>query len=225
MTGVAKNQHLQHVAEHVLDVAEVHGERGEEEREPEREDELHDDRQGQRERHPGQLAVPGEEREEDRQAEREVHEVRRGRSRSGRTSAGKRTFFTRFPLARMTPALSASEEREPGPRQDAAEEEEEVGLDVRRAVRQHGGEDDRVRQEEEQRVDEAPEEAEDAAAVAGLELARDEALDEGPVADERPDRGERERRSLGAALAAGDARGASRRGCTPGAPFRSPPRP
>ncbi len=28
----------------------------------------------------------------------------------GRTSAGKRTFFTRFPLARMTPAPSASED-------------------------------------------------------------------------------------------------------------------
>jgi hypothetical protein len=64
-------------------------------------------------------------------------------------------------------------------------------LDVGLAVGEDEGEDDRVGGEEQQRVDEAPEEAEDAAAVARLELARNEALDEGAVAEEGADLGER----------------------------------
>ena len=47
-----------------------------------------------------------------------------------------------------------------------------------------------VGEEQQQRVDEAPEEAEDAAAVAGLELAADQALDEEAVAEEGPELGE-----------------------------------
>ena len=99
------------------------------------------------------------------------------------------------------------------------------------SVRQDHGEDERVGEEDQQRVDEAPEEAEHAAAVAGLELAGDEALDEGPVADERADRRDHARRAgLAARLRTrpapcGRRRAGSRRGRRRGGRRRTRPRP
>ena len=179
MTGVAKNQRCSTWVEDVLEVAEVHGQRGEEEREAEGEDELHQHRQGQQERGPGELALPGEEHEQDGQPEQEVDEVRE--DGDGGQHLGREEHLLDQVAARDDDAGRLGERGgEPGPGQDAAEEEQEVGLDVRLPVRQDHGEDERVGEEDEQRVDEAPEEAEHAAAVAGLELAGDEALRRGP---------------------------------------------
>jgi hypothetical protein len=80
---------------------------------------------------------------------------------------------------------------EPRPWQDAAEEEEQVRLDVGGAAAgQDHGEHEAVGQELEQRVDEAPEEPQHAAAVAGLQLTRDEALDQQTIAKQRAQAGE-----------------------------------
>ena len=52
MIGVAKNQNVRMFDEDVADVAEVHGQRRQNQREPERQDQLHehDDREPQRAR-------------------------------------------------------------------------------------------------------------------------------------------------------------------------------
>ena len=145
----------------------------------------------------------------------------------GSTSAGKQHLLDQV-AARDDDARGLTERgREPGPRQDAAEEEDEVGLDVGRlAHRQHVGEDEPVGREQQQRVDEAPQEAEQAAAVAGLQLARDQAADEGAEAEQGADLGEHR----GAAgLVRRRARAGRRRVVSPrarrrGGPRRSPPR-
>ena len=54
---------VQHVGQDALQVAEVHGERGEEEGEAEGEDELDEHRQREEEGRPREPALPGEERE------------------------------------------------------------------------------------------------------------------------------------------------------------------
>ena len=103
----------------------------------------------------------------------------------GSTSAGNSTFLIRLP-----PEISASgrleqRRRKPGPRQDAAEHEQRERLESFRVkARHHDGEDERVDRQQQQRVDERPEEAENRAAVARLELARDQALDQPAIAKE-----------------------------------------
>jgi hypothetical protein len=83
--------------------------------------------------------------------------------------------------------------REPGPRQDAAEHEQGERLEAARLrPRDDDREDERVDEEEQERVDEGPEEAEDGAAVARLQVARDEALHERAVAKELAKVGEQE---------------------------------
>src|SRR4029079_7703578 len=53
-----------------------------------------------------------------------------------------------------------------------------------RRVRHDGAEDERVDEEQQERVDEGPEEAEHRPAVAGFEIARHQALDEPPVSEQ-----------------------------------------
>ena len=96
----------------------------------------------------------------------------------GSTSAGNRTFLIRLPPAISEPDASVSDEAEPVPRQDAAEHEQRVRLQPFGVVRQDDREDEGVDEEQQQRVDERPEEAEHRAAVARLELTHDQALDQ-----------------------------------------------
>src|SRR5207248_11062182 len=72
----------------------------------------------------------------------------------------------------------------PRPRQDAAEHEERVRLGLRFLVRNDRREDERVDEEQQQRVDERPEKSENRPAIAGLQLARDEARNEPAVAQQ-----------------------------------------
>ena len=57
----------------------------------------------------------------------------------------------------------------------------------------HNGEDERVDEEQQQRVDERPDETERRATVARLQFARDEALNERAIPKELPEVGERNR--------------------------------
>ena len=120
-------------------------------------------------------------RGENRQAEEEVHQV--GQHRDDRQHLGREQHLLDQVAARDEHVGRFGERRaEPRPRQDAAEEEQPVGPDVLRVLRRHDhGEHERVHQQQQQRVEERPEEAEDRAAVARLEVARHERLDEAPV--------------------------------------------
>ena len=61
-------------------------------------------------------------------------------------------------------------------------------LDPRAArTRHHGGEDERVDRQQQEWVDERPQQAERRAAVARLQLARDETLDEGAMPEQLPE--------------------------------------
>ena len=102
----------------------------------------------------------------------------------GRTSAGNSTFLIRLPPAISDAGRLEQRRREPGPRQDAAEHEQRVRLQPFGAVRQDRREDERVDRQQQQRVDERPEEAEHRAAVARLQLARDQALDQPAIAEQ-----------------------------------------
>ena len=103
----------------------------------------------------------------------------------GSTSAGNSTFLIRLPPEISDAGRLDQRRREPGPRQDAAEHEQRVRLDpLDRARRHHEREDERVDEQQQQRVDEGPEEAEHRAAVARLQLARDQALDQPAVAEQ-----------------------------------------
>ena len=178
---------LQDVGEDVLDVAKVDGEGGDEERKPQREDELHEDRQGQEQGPRAELPLDDEEDEEDGEAEEEVHEVREDGHR-GKDLRGKEDLLDEVAAGDQDPGGLGDRRLEPGPRQDPAEEEEEVGLHLGRAADgKHLREDETVGEEQEQRVDEAPEEPEHAPPVARLQLAGDEALDQQAVAKEVAD--------------------------------------
>ena len=72
--------------------------------------------------------------------------------------------------------------REPVPREEPREEEERVGRRRRAAPLEDDREDERVDGEHEERVQERPEEPEDAAAVAGLQLAGHENVEERAMA-------------------------------------------
>ena len=103
----------------------------------------------------------------------------------GSTSAGKSTFLIRFPPAISVPDDSSSDDGEPRPRQDAAEHEEGVGLHLGRVdAGEHRGEHERVDQQQEERVDERPEEAEHRSAVARLQVAAHQGLDEPAIAEQ-----------------------------------------
>jgi hypothetical protein len=77
---------------------------------------------------------------------------------------------------------SSSDDENHGPRQDAAEHEERERLEARAArARHHHREDEGVNQQEQERVDERPEEAEGRPAVARFEFASHQTRDEGAV--------------------------------------------
>ena len=102
---------------------------------------------------------------------------------SGSTSAGNRTFLIRLPPAMSEPDGIRQRGRKPVPRQDAAEHEDCVRLHAWRFVRNDLREDERVDQQQQQRVDEGPEEAEHGAAIARLQVARHEAPDQPAVSN------------------------------------------
>ena len=180
--GVAKNQNCHHVAENVLQVSEVHGEGRENQRETEREQELHQ----QRDRKPRQLrqldrrVEINEERYQDRQAQEKMHEVRE--HRHDRQNLGREHHFLDEIASRDQDARRFQQRRrKPRPRQKPAEKEQRVVVDL--AGRgHHVGEHERVDQQQQQRVDERPEKAENRASVPGLQFSGDQALDEPAIA-------------------------------------------
>ena len=104
----------------------------------------------------------------------------------GSTSAGNSTFLIRLPPEISTLADSVSEDGKPGPRQDAAEKKQRVGPDVGRVQSGHDhGEHKRVHSQQQQRIDERPEKPQDRSAIARLEIAGDERLNQAAVADKR----------------------------------------
>ena len=80
---------------------------------------------------------------------------------------------------------------EEAPGKDPACEKEQVRLHLLRPpIREHVAKDQAVRKEIQQWIDEAPHEAQNAAAITGLEFTRNKTLDESPVAEKRLDLGE-----------------------------------
>ena len=115
-------------------------------------------------------------RAEDGQREEEVDPLRRDRDE--RQDLGREEDLLQESAVRRERRRGVREAaREPVPRQEAREEEERVGARRRAPSGEDEREDDGVDREHEERVQERPEEPEDAPAVARLELPRDE--DEG----------------------------------------------
>ena len=100
----------------------------------------------------------------------------------GSTSAGNSTFLIRLPPEIRTLDDSSSDEENQVQGRRPQNRNSGYGCDAVGRVLQHEREDERVDEQQQQRVDERPEEAEHRPAVARLELARDEALDERAVA-------------------------------------------
>ena len=103
----------------------------------------------------------------------------------GSTSAGKSTFLIRFPpeMRTLLDSISDDENHVQG-RMPQNMNKAYGSISGRVRAGQHHGEDERVDQEQQQRVDERPEEPEHRPAIAGLQLADDEALDEAAVLEE-----------------------------------------
>ena len=106
-----------------------------------------------------------------------------GRVTIGRISAGNRTFLIRLPPEIRTPADSFSdEENQVHGRMPQNMNSAYGSIRLSCAAGITYGEDERVDQQQQQRVDERPEEPEDRPAVARLQLARHQALDQAAVA-------------------------------------------
>ena len=150
---------------------------------PGREQQLHahDHREPQQLQRIERALIVDEEGRQNRQAEEEVHEI--GEHRDDRQHLGREQhLLDQVPARDQHVGRLGQRRAEPGPRQDAAEEEQPVGTDVLRVLRRHDdGEHERVHQQQEQRVEERPEEPEDRAAVARLQVAGNEGLDEAAV--------------------------------------------
>ena len=91
----------------------------------------------------------------------------------------------RLPPAMREFADSRSAGREPGPREQATEQEQRVGLDVNAPKSgQHHREHDGVDNQQKQRVDKRPKVAENRPSISRLELADDERLNQPSVSDQ-----------------------------------------
>ncbi len=77
--GRGEEPQVDEVTQDVLQVAEVHRERGDDEGQPHGQDELHEDGQGQEQRAGREPAVQDQAQDEDGQAEQEMREVRQHR--------------------------------------------------------------------------------------------------------------------------------------------------
>src|SRR5262249_31489460 len=173
------------VRQNVANVAEMDRERGEQQAERAREDELHGDGDRKPEEIPRVRRVPVENQEDDQddESEEEVHHVRQDvddRQHFGR----KQHFLDQVAAGNQRTGGVRQGRREPRPRQNAAEHEKRVRSGFFLLVRNDRREHERVDQQEQQRVDERPEKPEDRTAIAGLQLARDEARDEPAIAQQ-----------------------------------------
>ena len=181
----AEEPEAEQVANDVAQIAEVDGERGERESQPKRKHELNEEGQHEEEGGGREPTIPDHEEEQDRQGQQEVEEIREDGDR--RKNLRRKEHLLEEPAAAYKDGRCFEDRGlKEGPGQDAAGEEEEVGLHLFRPIPgQEVSEDDSVGEEIQERVDEAPDESQDAPAVPRLELSRDKALDEGPVAKER----------------------------------------
>ena len=106
----------------------------------------------------------------------------------GSTSIGNLIFLISAPCTDEHVGRLEQRGGEPGPGQDAVEQEQGVELGAgeagHAAAADDEAEDDGVDQHQQQRVEQAPEEAEHGAAVARLQLARDQGEDQLAVADD-----------------------------------------
>ena len=185
--GGGEKPQVHEMREEALHVAEVHGQGGDEEREAEGEHELHEKGQGQEQGGGPELAVGDEKAEEHGQAQQELHHVGE-HGDHGQDLRGEEDLLDEVAPGDDHAGRLQERRGEPAPGQDPAEEKEGVGLHGGQvAPGQDDGEDHDVDEQHEERVHEAPEEPEHAAPVAGLELARDQALDEEAIAEEGAD--------------------------------------
>ena len=128
--------------------------------------------------------------QKDRQGEHEVEEVG-DHTDGGEDLGGKKHFLEQAAAAHQDRGTLQHRALEEAPGENAAGEEEEERFHLPGSlsgqdVRKHQS----IGQQGEEGVDEAPEEPEDAASIAGLELTRNKALDERPVAEKRSNLGE-----------------------------------
>ena len=104
----------------------------------------------------------------------------------GSTSAGKSTFLIRLPPAMRTLDDSSSDEENQVHGRMPQNMKRAYGSRSCGAVGQHDREDERVDEQQQQRVDERPEEAQHRAAVTRLQVARDQRLDERTILEQGP---------------------------------------
>ena len=129
--------------------------------------------------------IPDHEEEQDGQGQKEVEEVGDDRD-GGQDLRREQDFFQQPAAAHQNRGGLENRRLEKRPGKDAAGEEEEIGLHLLRSLAgQHVAEYDAVGEEIQQGIDETPDEAQNAPPVTRFELARDKALDEGPVTEER----------------------------------------
>ena len=149
---------------------------------------LEDDDRRQRQRPPaadGEAlpAAEGDARGEDRQREQEVDEVgehRHDRQQLGRKDGAPDEAGGGHQRGRPLDQRG----RQPDPRKEPADQEERVRLGAGGARLEDDAEDEGVDREQQQRLDERPEEAEDRAAIARLELAQGERRQQAAVAED-----------------------------------------
>jgi hypothetical protein len=114
---------MQHVGQDRLDVAEVHGEGRDQQRQTQGQDELHEERQRDEQHRPRQPAVEQQQRDENGQAQQEMGQVRQHRHHR-QHFGGKEHLLDQVAAGDQHPGGLGQGSLEPGPGQQAAEEEQ-----------------------------------------------------------------------------------------------------
>ena len=188
MIGVAKNQNVSRFDEDVLDVAKVHRQG----RQNQRKTCSHHQLDGDRERKHRQLAEMSADADtrsgtpRGSPARRESAPCSTARSQSAGLPPGNSTFLIRLPPEIRTFDDSASDDENQV--QGRMPQNMKSAYGVTRsscAAVHHVAEDEGVDQQQQQRIDEGPEEAEERSPISCFELPRHQALNQSAVADQR----------------------------------------
>ena len=181
---------VKEMAEYVGQIPEVNGERRQGEGHTQSQNHLNQKGQRKEKSGWGKFVVPDHKEEQYGQGQEKVEEVGDHADR-GKNFGRKKHLLQKASAAHQDHRPFENRGLEETPGENSAGEEEKIRLHFRGSLPgQHVGEHHAVGQQMEQGIDEAPDEAENAPAVAGLELTRDKALDERPVAIKRSNLGE-----------------------------------
>src|SRR5690606_880980 len=180
--GRGEEPQRQDVGQDVLDVAKVHRQRCQNQRQSRREQQLHehDNREPDQLAGVNRLLIPDQEERQNRQAEEEVHHVRQ-HADDGQHFGREEHLLDQIAVGDERVRRLAERGREPRPRQDAAEHEQRVGLGAFVTVRNNDREDERIDQQQQERIDERPEISEYRSPIPRFELAHERGLDEAAV--------------------------------------------